>query len=129
MAWVLVVDDDEATCESLRFALEDGGYAVAEAPDGQYALDMLRATPYHVVVVFDVLMPILDGIQFIRTVCAEPDLVKRHAFILMTADPSTLKRLTPEERACLTTIVRKPFDVNALQDLVNQAAAKLPADA
>ena len=28
-----------------------------------------------------------------------------------------------------TAIVRKPFDINALQELVNQAAAKLPADA
>jgi hypothetical protein len=47
----------------------------------------------------------------------------------MTADPSTLQRLTPEERVCLTSIVRKPFDVNTLQDLVNQAAGKLPTDA
>lgn len=129
MAWVLVVDDDQATSESLRVLLEDSGYAVAEAPDGQYALDMLRSTPYHVVVLFDVLMPILNGIEFIKQVCDDPSLRERHSFILMTADISTINRLTETERECLSAIVRKPFDIDNLLGLVHQAAARLPKDA
>lgn len=129
MAWVLVVDDDQATCESLRVLLEESGYAVAEAPDGQYALDMLRSTPYHVVVLFDVLMPILNGIEFIQQVCGDAALKARHAFILMTADMSTVNRLTDEQRECLSAIVRKPFDIDHLVGLVRQAADRLPKDA
>jgi two-component system, NtrC family, response regulator HydG len=129
MAWVLVVDDDQATCESLRVLLEEFGYAVAEAPDGQYALDMLRSTPYRVVVLFDVLMPILNGIEFIKQVCDDDALKERHAFILMTADMSTINRLTEEQHGCLSAIVRKPFDIDNLVGLVRQAADRLPKDA
>ncbi|MGZ3674057.1 MAG: response regulator, partial [Ktedonobacterales bacterium] len=78
MAWVLVVDDDEPTRETLRVMLEDAGYAVAEAPDGQAALEMLRSTPYHAIVVFDLLMPVLDGIGFLREVKDDERLAKRH---------------------------------------------------
>lgn len=129
MAWVLVVDDDQATSDSLRVLLEDSGYSVAEAPDGQYALDMLRATPYHAVVLFDVLMPILNGIEFIKQVCADAALRERHSFILMTADMSTLTHLTQTEHDCLSAIVRKPFDIDNLVSLVRQAAERLPKDA
>jgi two-component system response regulator MprA len=59
---VLVVDDDKAVRESLRRSLEFNGYAVSLAADGAEALAGIgRIAPD--VVVMDVMMPRLDGIE------------------------------------------------------------------
>jgi two-component system response regulator MprA len=59
---VLVVDDDRAVRESLRRSLEFNGYDVALAGDGAEALASIARTPPDVVVL-DVMMPRLDGIE------------------------------------------------------------------
>ena len=59
---VLVVDDDQAVRESLRRSLEFNGYDVAMAADGAQALAGIgTASPD--VVIMDVMMPKLDGIE------------------------------------------------------------------
>ena len=61
---VLVVDDDRAVRESLRRSLEFNGYEVVLAGDGAEALATIGAGPQHPdVVVMDVMMPRLDGIE------------------------------------------------------------------
>src|SRR5260221_13420537 len=58
---ILVVDDDDAIRETLRFALEDAGYQVSEAKEGMAALRLLRSTRDRMVVLLDLMMPGLDG--------------------------------------------------------------------
>ncbi len=127
MAWVLVVDDDEPTRETLRVILEDAGYAVAEAPDGQAALEMLRSTPYHAIVLFDLLMPVLDGIGFLRAVKDDERLAKRHGYILLTANR---KALQVDSDGLITSlgvkVVQKPFDVDPLLHLIAGVEQALP---
>jgi two-component system response regulator MprA len=60
---VLVVDDDKAVRESLRRSLEFNGYAVSLAADGAEALAGIGHGPGPDVVVMDVMMPRLDGIE------------------------------------------------------------------
>jgi two-component system response regulator MprA len=62
---VLVVDDDKAVRESLRRSLEFNGYDVALAADGAEALAGM-ATSQPDVVVMDVMMPRLDGLETTR---------------------------------------------------------------
>ena len=62
---VLVVDDDKAVRESLRRSLEFNGYDVALAGDGAEALAGI-ATTHPDVVVMDVMMPRLDGLEATR---------------------------------------------------------------
>ena len=64
-ARVLVVDDDRAIRESLRRSLEFNGYAVALAADGAEALASISGNAPDVVVM-DVMMPRLDGIEATR---------------------------------------------------------------
>ena len=66
---VLVVDDDRAVRDSLRRSLEFNGYAVALATDGAEALaGIASARPD--VVVMDVMMPRLDGLETTRALRA-----------------------------------------------------------
>jgi two-component system response regulator MprA len=64
-ARVLVVDDDRAVRESLRRSLEFNGYAVALASDGAEALASITGSAPGVVVM-DVMMPRLDGLEATR---------------------------------------------------------------
>jgi UDP-3-O-[3-hydroxymyristoyl] N-acetylglucosamine deacetylase len=64
MDTILVVDDEEKIRRTLRGVLTDEGFAVAEAPDGRRALDLIdRARPRLAIV--DIWMPDVDGIELV----------------------------------------------------------------
>ena len=63
---ILIVDDDPAIREVVRFALDRAGFATAEAADGQAALDHFASSRADLLVL-DVTMPGLDGIDVCRT--------------------------------------------------------------
>ncbi|GHG76036.1 response regulator transcription factor [Comamonas sp. JC664] len=64
---VLVVDDDPHLREIVRFALEQGGFRVEEAPDGRAALAQVDRT-LPALIVLDIMMPELDGLAVCREV-------------------------------------------------------------
>jgi two-component system OmpR family response regulator len=70
---VLVADDDGHIREVVRFALQQGGYEVAEARDGREACDRLDAGGIDLVVL-DILMPEADGLEVCRRIRRTSDL-------------------------------------------------------
>lgn len=82
---VLIVDDEQAILRAYSRVLVGHGYAVTTAGSGELALEMLEKDPVDVVV-SDLTMPGMTGIDFLREVRKkDPDL----PVILMTACPST----------------------------------------
>jgi CheY-like chemotaxis protein len=74
---VLIVEDNEATRESLAFLLQSAGYATAEAADGREALDLLHTQePPPRLILLDLMMPHMDGWQFLRERRKEPPLAE-----------------------------------------------------
>lgn len=67
---VLVVDDHADTRELLLTILKTEGYDVAEAEDGEVALQRYRERPAEIVLM-DLFMPRKDGVTTIRELCAE----------------------------------------------------------
>jgi two-component system, chemotaxis family, chemotaxis protein CheY len=65
VATVLVVDDDEDIRDLIQLELEDGGYRVLTAPDGQVALDLLGRSRIDLILL-DMRMPVMDGWTFAR---------------------------------------------------------------
>ena len=63
----MIVDDDPATLRSLRQILEEEGHTVDEAPDEQVALRHFAGNPADVVIC-DVYMPNMNGIEFVMRV-------------------------------------------------------------
>lgn len=61
---VLVVDDDPDIREILQDLLECYGYRVTTAENGADALDKLRAGEEPCLILLDLMMPIMDGIEF-----------------------------------------------------------------
>lgn len=123
MARVLVVDDEQDIRDALRFILEDAGHEVLEAIDGENALQELRASQASLVVVLDLLMPRLSGIDVLQQVIADPHLKDRHAYLLMTADNALLRQQAdPLLTQVSARVIGKPFDIDALLNMIDQAA-------
>ncbi len=126
MTRVLLVDDDQAIRETLRFALEDIGYQVLEAADGIAALEVLRSAPSGMVVLLDLMMPRLDGAGVLGAVAGDHKLARRHAFILTTATHQTLSLAFVNLLTNLSVpVVRKPFELDELLATVERAAQRL----
>lgn len=68
---VLVVDDEEELVELVQMRLEHAGYRVSTAADGLQALAMARQVQPHLVLL-DVLMPGLNGIQVCEALKSDP---------------------------------------------------------
>ncbi len=124
--WALVVEDDLETRGAIASTLEEGGYLVAEAPDGRAALEVLRVSPYSLVALLDYWMPRVDGADVLEAVARDPLLASRHAYIIVTATPELLP---PAFAALLrqldVPVVAKPFDMDELLAVVAQAARRL----
>ena len=71
MAYILVVDDDENVRISLGAILEDAGHDVVMASDGSQALKLIAREQFDLMVL-DVVMPELDGLEVCRRVRANP---------------------------------------------------------
>ena len=110
---VLVVDDDEMIRRLLRIVLEADEFEVVEAPDGDAALAVLEDL-MPTVIVLDVMMPGLDGVE----VCRRIDHRTAKVVMLTARDDPELERsaLVAGADAFLT----KPFSAVELLDLVER---------
>lgn len=74
MATVLIVDDDPEIREALTDALEGRGYNVGVAGHGGEALDWLSRSPAPCLIVLDLMMPTMDGYEFMEQQKLDPAL-------------------------------------------------------
>jgi CheY-like chemotaxis protein len=119
VARVLVVDDDRAIRELLRFALEGEGHEVKVFRDGVEILAYLAGGPDPSVILLDGMMPHMDGWEVCRRLTADARLLGSHALVLMTA--ALVKgELPPPSPA--TALLAKPFNLEQLYALVSTLA-------
>ena len=85
-ATVLIVDDDAATRLALVLQCQAEGVAADAVPDGRAALAYLRSRPRPRVVLLDLVMPVMDGWQFLDARRGDPELVAIPVVIL-TGEP------------------------------------------
>lgn len=116
MARVLVVDDQREMRQSVRRVLSRMGHEVVEAADGREALAAL-ATPPIDLVVTDLNMPEMDGIELILSVT---DRWPSMPIIAISGGGLLPKELLLDNAAVLgaLTALPKPLDLDALRDAV-----------
>ncbi|UJA09696.1 response regulator transcription factor [Streptomyces collinus] len=103
---VLLAEDDRAIRHALERALTLEGYAVTAVADGVEALAQAHKTPPDVLVL-DVMMPGIDGLQVCRVLRAEGD---RTPILMLTALVETADRIAGLDAGADDYVV-KPFDV------------------
>ena len=84
---VLVIDDDNLLRKSLAQALTEAGYAVHEAQDGQAGLQV-ALTKHPNIIVTDVKMPELDGLQMVEKLRTD-EWGKTAPVIILSTDETT----------------------------------------
>ena len=115
---ILIIDDDPHIRELLSFALGKAGMRTAEAADGEAALEAVAANP-PALVILDINMPRMDGLEVCRRLRAQGDLpvlflssrddeIDRVVGIELGADDYVVKPFSPREvTARVAAILRR----------------------
>jgi CheY-like chemotaxis protein len=111
---ILVVEDDRDLRESLIEALEAAGYSVASAQDGRHALFYLRTSKRPDLILLDLQMPNMNGIEFRREQLKSAELAAIPVAVL-TADPDGREKTAALETA---GFLRKPLSMPQLFELI-----------
>ena len=112
---VLLVEDVEDTRHFMRLALEDQGFFVFEAEDGQAAVaSAVRDTPD--VILMDLSLPRMDGFAAAKLMRQKREL-KNVPIIAVTAHQETGFR-TDAKASGFDAYVTKPIDINWLKELI-----------
>jgi len=109
VALVMVVEDDPTIADEVNHALVAHGYDVCVAPTGRMALDEVRATPPQLVVL-DLGLPDLDGVQLCRLLRAE---LPNVPIVIVTARDTDVDVVVGLD-AGATDYVTKPFSMSVL---------------
>lgn len=114
---VLIVDDDKDIQSAIKMILELHGYNVACVSNGKEALEEIVRGPKPGVILLDLMMPVMDGFEFLRAL-ESGQLVNDIDIIVMTA-----ARNKANEVKKYTTLL-KPFEVTKLLSLIGEANQK-----
>jgi two-component system, cell cycle response regulator len=115
-ARILIVDDHEDNVELLRARLESWGYNTVSAADGEEALAKVEADPPDLILL-DVMMPKIDGIEVARRVKGNPNL-PFIPIIMQTALDATENKVEGLE-AGADDYITKPIDFAELKARLN----------
>jgi two-component system phosphate regulon response regulator PhoB len=112
---VLIVDDDPDIITAIRFGLEQHGIACIEAGDGEEALRTTRQEKPDLIVL-DVMLPGVSGYKVARLL--KFDRSQATIPIIMLTGRSDEKDRELGEETGADVYVTKPFDIEALTDLI-----------
>jgi two-component system chemotaxis response regulator CheY len=109
---ILVVDDSATVRQQVGLALSQAGFQVVEATDGQDGLDKIAANPDLLMVISDVNMPNMNGLEMLEKVKANPKNAKLIVFMLTTeGQPELIERA---KKAGAKGWIVKPFKAELL---------------
>lgn len=114
---ILVVDDDHDLRSLMQELLEEEAYEVEKAIDGRDAFDHVdhQQNAYDVILL-DIMMPRLDGLQFLQKIQEHNPTILR-SIIALSADKEALQQTAGMG---IGTTLSKPFDPDLLLALVRQ---------
>lgn len=110
---VLVVDDDQQMRETLSDLLSLEGYEVACAENGQHGLEVLRGGFKPVVIILDLMMPVMNGLEFRMQQLADPALAEIPVVVLSAG---TLWGAEPS----VDVFIKKPMGATELLQVIRR---------
>jgi len=119
---ILEVEDSDDTSESLRALLQLLGAEVSAARDGREALDMMKRGTKPDVVLCDLLMPRMDGFEFIRELHGGRSSV--HPPVIAVSGLASEASRQRTQEAGFVRHIKKPFDEAAVVAAVDAALSQ-----
>ena len=111
---VLIVEDNADARAAFEALLQQQGFGVVTAGDGEEALEVLRAGLKPRLILLDLMMPRKDGWQFRREQIADPSLAEFPVVVLSGA--GQLEQRT--QQLAIDDYLEKPVDVERLLEVV-----------
>jgi CheY-like chemotaxis protein len=112
---VLLVEDDPDTLASVVESLEDSGYPTATAANGAEALAilrrLLRRSELPALILLDLVMPVMSGLQFIEQFEKDPNLA---------GVPIVVVSATADQTSTSRPLLSKPISLTTLLNVVEQ---------
>lgn len=109
MTTILVVDDEYLIADILSFALEDEGFMVVTAGNGQKGLEVLdRERP--ALIITDFMMPVMDGLEFATAVRSLPSSI--HLPIILMSGAQA--HLGMQRSDLFDVVLAKPFNIDSI---------------
>lgn len=123
---ILLVEDEPDTADLVKLIMEQEGYQVIHAADGQDALEKVASIPLPSLVLLDIQLPHVDGIAVLETIRAIPDW-RDVPVVLMTAvvDPLCIRQAVSLK---VQEYLIKPFKRDTLVRYVERALTPLERD-
>ncbi len=118
---ILVVDDNEGNRELLARQLSRQGHSIASAPDGQAALERLRAESFDLVLL-DMMMPVLDGYSTLVALKADPAL--SHLPVIMISALDEIASVVRCIERGAEDFLPKPFNSTLLRARIDAGLEK-----
>ncbi|MGI5881550.1 MAG: ATP-binding protein [Dethiobacteria bacterium] len=106
--YILVVDDEVNIRKYLRDELQEKGYLVREAGNGEEAWKMIRDSRPELIIL-DVMMPVMDGFTVLETLKKVPETANTHVIMLTIAEEKVRA-----ERLGISGYFTKPINIEAL---------------
>ena len=123
---ILIVDDEPLIVKGLKFSLEQDGYAVDAAYDGEEALEKIGAHEYDMILL-DVMLPKVDGMQVCQQVRQSSDV----PIIMLTAKGEDMNKILGLEYGA-DDYMTKPFNIlevkARIKTIMRRAKAAAPAE-
>jgi two-component system chemotaxis response regulator CheY len=114
---IMIVDDSLSIRQSIRYILERNGYEVMDAPNGKEALEVLR--PETSMVITDINMPVMNGIDLIKSLRGRNDALKKIPILVLTTENQNDFRQKGKDAGATGWIV-KPFTAEELISVIKK---------
>lgn len=120
---VLLVEDDKSIREMMSEILTSQGYQLLQASNGKEALETLKARlskKEPCVILLDLKMPVMDGMQFIEEIQKNPELRSLGIPIIIT---SALSEARKQNIPHVSKMLMKPYDLDDVLSTIDEYCA------
>ncbi len=113
--YILIVEDNPDSRETLAMVIESMGYSVSTAANGREALEYLRSHSLPCLILLDLMMPVMDGWEFRNLQRQDPTLASIPILIVSAVnDPAQINAVDAVD------YVKKPIDFKLLSQRVEE---------
>ncbi len=121
---ILIVDDNEELCDSLKDVLLDDGFTIETAKNGKDAINLSQNNRFDIALV-DFRLPDISGIDLMAKLASVSPSME---FILITANPTLDSAIDAVKQKHIISYERKPLDMERLLSIINQVYKRRKAE-